>query len=295
MKTAKDYIDFLASRGYKPAGNQFVCGYLEYTDLEKIDTQGHITLFTSYTEEYSNELESLPEGTEFEIDFSRVEVTGAWFKTLITYPEKTNSFCPEGTGIVVEGKEFEDNFEKILWISENPAEHELGTIRIHYRNMEYFIKNFKPILTKYDFYECYDSFWDITERSSSAPRFDYRHVNLRSNYDVDFIFTTNPITGAFECNAPSELFGDKSKDLCSLSPEEFEEKLIEDYLKKDLKFDYIFSSDPKYTKDSYIEIMKLMYSVRAMDDGKGTIYRDIDFKKIPEKYNDLIQKYNEKG
>ena len=42
----------------------------------------------------------------------------------------------EGTGIIVEGKEFEDNFEKVLWISENPTEHELGTIRAHYRNLE---------------------------------------------------------------------------------------------------------------------------------------------------------------
>lgn len=70
---------------------------------------------------------------------------------MITYPEKTNSFCDEGTGIIVEGKEFEDNFEKVLWISENPTEHELGTIRAHYRNLEYFMKNFKPILMKYDF------------------------------------------------------------------------------------------------------------------------------------------------
>ena len=35
MKTAKDYIDFLVQRGYSSAGNQFICGYLEYTDLEK--------------------------------------------------------------------------------------------------------------------------------------------------------------------------------------------------------------------------------------------------------------------
>ena len=187
MKTAKDYIDFLVQRGYSSAGNQFICGYLEYTDLEKKDTLGHVTLFTRYTEEYTKELESLPEGTEFEIDFSRVEVTGAWFKTLITYPEKTNSFCDEGTGIIVEGKEFEDNFEKVLWISENPTEHELGTIRSHYRNLEYFMKNFKPILIKYDFYECYDSFWDTTERHSSAPRFDYRHINTRSDFDLSLI------------------------------------------------------------------------------------------------------------
>lgn len=295
MKTAKDYIDFLVQRGYSPAGNQFICGYLEYTDLEKIDTLGHITLFTRYTEEYTKELESLPESTEFEIDFSRVEVTGAWFKTLITYPEKTNSFCDEGTGIIVEGKEFEDNFEKVLWISENPTEHELGTIRAHYRNLEYFMKNFKPILMKYDFYECYDSFWDTTERHSSAPRFDYRHVNTRSDFDIDFIFTTNPITGTLECNAPSKLFGDKSKDLCSLSLEEFEKYLIENYFKDNLKFEYILSSDPRYTKDSYIEIMKLMFSLRSMEDGIGQVYKDIDFGKIPEKYNDLIKDYNEKG
>lgn len=295
MKTAKDYIDFLVQRGYSSAGNQFICGYLEYTDLEKKDTLGHVTLFTRYTEEYTKELESLPEGTEFEIDFSRVEVTGAWFKTLITYPEKTNSFCDEGTGIIVEGKEFEDNFEKVLWISENPTEHELGTIRSHYRNLEYFMKNFKPILMKYDFYECYDSFWDTTERHSSAPRFDYRHINTRSDFDIDFIFTTNPITGSLECNAPSKLFGDKSKDLCSLSPKEFEKYLIEDYFSGDLKFEYILSSDPRYTKDSYIEIMKLMFSLRYMKDGTGQVYKDIDFEKIPEKYNDLIRDYNEKG
>ena len=50
MKTAKDYIDFLVQRGYSSAGNQFICGYLEYTDLEKKDTLGHVTLFTRYTE-----------------------------------------------------------------------------------------------------------------------------------------------------------------------------------------------------------------------------------------------------
>ena len=61
MKTAKDYIDFLVQRGYSSAGNQFICGYLEYTDLEKKDTLGHVTLFTRYTEEYTKELESLPE------------------------------------------------------------------------------------------------------------------------------------------------------------------------------------------------------------------------------------------
>lgn len=116
----------------------------------------------------------------------------------------------------------------------------------------------------------------------------------RSDFDIDFIFTTNPITGTLECNAPSKLFGDKSKDLCSLSPEEFEKYLIENYFKDNLKFEYILSSDPRYTKDSYIEIMKLMFSLRYMEDGIGQVYKDIDFGKIPEKYNDLIKDYNEK-
>lgn len=40
--------------------------------------------------------------------------------------------------------------------------------------------------------------------------------------------------------------------------------------------------------------MKLMFSLRYMEDGIGQVYKDIDFGKIPEKYNDLIKDYNEK-
>lgn len=299
MKTAKEYIDFLISRGYKVTGNQFLDMHLIYTDLEKNDTQNRVVLFTEYTEKYLQELKLLPEGTEFEIDFSKVEVTGAYFKSVITYPEKNRSFSD--TGIIIEGQDFIDYFEKALRMSENPSEYEIYTMKDHIINMEYFQKYFKPILQKYDFYECYDSFWDISERYSSSPRFDYRHVNTRSSYDVDFIFSTNILSGKLKCT-PSKYFKN-SLDICSMTPEEFEESLLK-YFETDDKFEYILDPDPNHTKDSYINVRMLYCNIMTLS-GKyfcGKYDKSkIDFSKIPEKYKayikeyyDLLEKENEK-
>lgn len=293
MRTAKDFELYLTKRGYKPGGSQFLDSHIVYLDFFKPDTQGHVTLFVGYTDEYLQELEKLDPGVEFEIDYSKVEVTGAYIKTLITYPETCRAFSKDRTGIVIEGEEFKEYFEKALWISENPAEHELNIIEQHYRNLKYFIRNFKPILIKYNFYECYDSFWDINERHSSMPRFDYRHVNTKSDFDADFIYETNILTGKLQCCCLPDI----KEDLCTLSPEEFEKRLIE-YMKNDslsLKFDYIFDKDPNHTKDSYIEILKLVSAVRYLEGKKFCEFytkEDIDFSKIPEKDKELVERYN---
>ena len=135
-------------------------------------------------------------------------------------------------------------------------------------------------------YDIPDSFWSLF-RSMNRELYMEALLKINEEYEYNNYYLSKEV-----CLQVLEDWNESQR--IWLSPEEFEKYLIENYFKDNLKFEYILSSDPRYTKDSYIEIMKLMFSLRYMEDGIGQVYKDIDFGKIPEKYNDLIKDYNEK-
>lgn len=274
-------LDELKAKGFEPKWYDYLDYYLMRIDLYN-DIEQRITLDVCYTEEYEEELRSLPEGTEIDPDYSKMECTGAFFKCVICYPEGLR----QGTsGITVSDMSY---FWKAFEMFQNPSKAKKRIMQLHLEHSEYIEKYFVPILEKYDFYNNYDSYWDGSNKIyiGSQPIIGWKYKY--STKDIDF--KTDILTERLYINCDIWNDGD-----------DFEKWLIDNVMTYklghetlyELEFERFFDSDPKWAPTSHQEILALTDNICRLCGGKEIYYKNINFDIIPEKYKYLIDQYNE--
>ena len=274
-------LDELKTKGFEPRWYDYLDYYLIHIDLYN-NIEQHITLEVCYTDEYEEELRSLPEGTEIDPDYSRMECTGAFFECVICYPEGP---CDETSGINISDMDY---FWKAFEMFQNPSKAKRRIMQLHLEHSEYIEKHFAPILEKYDFYNNYDSYWDCGEKTyiGSQPIISWKYKYSREDID----FRTDMLTEKLYVNCDIWNEGD-----------DFEKWLIDNIMTYKLgpetfyglEFERFFDSDPKWTPTSHREILALTDNICMLHEGKDVYYKDINFDIIPEKYKYLIDQYNE--
>lgn len=274
------FLEELKVKGFEPRWYNYLDYYLTHIDLYN-DIEQRITLEVCYTKEYEEELCNLPEGTEIDPDYSRMECTGAFLKCVICYPEGPR----QGTsGITVSDMDY---FWKAFEMFQNPSKAKKRIMSIHLKHSEYIEKYFAPILEKYDFYNNYDSYWDCSEKTyiGAQPIIGWKYKY--SSRDIDF--KTDILTEKLyvNCNIWNE-------------DDDFEKWLINNVMSYklgyenfyELEFERFFSEDSKWTPTSHQEILMLSDNIRRLQEGRNPYYGDINFDIIPKKYEYLIDQYN---
>lgn len=271
----------LEVKGFKPRWYDWVDWYLMGMDLYS-EAERHIRLEVCYTDEYEEEIKNLPEGTEINPDYSKMECTGAFFECCICYPDGPYQGT---TGIDINDLDY---FWKAYEMFLNPSKAKNRIMKIHLEHSEYIEEHFAPVLETYDFYNDYDSYWDCDEKTyiGSQPIIGWKYKY--SSKDIDF--KTDILTEELYVNGK---VWDKNKDFkkwlidnvmtYKLGPETFYE----------LEFERFFSEDPKWTPTSHQEILILSDNIRQLREGKKPHYKDVNFDAIPKKYKYLIDQYNE--
>jgi len=274
-------LDELKTKGFEPKWYNYLDHYLTHIDLYN-DIEQRITLEVCYTEEYEEELRNLPEGTEIDPDYSRMECTGAFFECVICYPEGPRN---ETSGITISDMDY---FWKAFEMFQNPSKAKRRIMQLHLEHSEYIEKHFAPILEKYDFYNNYDSYWDCAEKTyiGAQPIIGWKYKY--SSKDIDF--KTDILTEKLYVNC----------DVWN-EDDDFEKWLIDNVMTYklgyetlyELEFERFFDNDPKWTPTSHREILMLTDNIFQLREGKEVYYKDINFDAIPEKYKYLIDQYNE--
>ena len=91
--------------------------------------------------------------------------------------------------------------DKYFWrgfeIFDNISKARNEIFKIHSENTEFIENNFVPILKKYDFYNNYDSSFDVEEKINigSSPMFSWSYMYSR---DIEIRFSTNLLTKELE-------------------------------------------------------------------------------------------------
>lgn len=249
----------------------------------------HIRLDTQYNKEYVEELRKLPEGTEYIIDYSRMECIGAFFECCIDYPEGAERCLDRvHNGIHLHEKNIEyckmDYFWEAFNAFNNPTTHALIVMNSHIEHINYFNNIIEPILCKYDFINTYDTFFDSNEKTyiGSTPTFIYKYAY---NSNEDLYFWTDPISLEFKGT------------IDPYSPN-FEEKLKEwmHYESGIVKscFERFFTDDKTYTPTSHKDILAVLSSIRAMRKEKHYHFyppESINFDNIPESQKGIVEEY----
>ena len=278
----KNLNSLLNSRG-------FYSKYYDFLDYELIgidyydEHERHIQVETYYTKEYEEYLKTLKDGEEYEPDYTKMNVRAVSFEGCVKYPDNNERDGICYLTISSYNKTFPEYFERAYYVFMNP---ELAAIELQVKHAEYtkkFIQKCKPVLTKYDFISSYDSYWDAHEyalRANSCPMFEYEFNSLYAP-----LFYTDLVTEKFMMNKNEVDF------------DNFEEQLINEFMKFEngdivSDFEYLFSDDPTFTKESASEIYTLMAKIALLKSGKKDHRREVDFNFIPEKYKHLINDYN---
>ena len=268
--TLDKFLEELKVKGFEPRWYDYLDYYLIHIDLYN-NIEQHITLEVCYTDEYEEELRSLPEGTEIDPDYSRMECTGAFLECVICYPEGP----VQGTsGITVYDMDY---FWKAFELFQNPSKAKKRIMSIHLQHSEYIEKHFVPILEKYDFYNNYDSYWDCSEKTyiGAQPIIGWKYKY--SSKDIDF--KTDMLTEKLYVN------GDIWNE-----DDDFEKWLIDNVMTYklgpetfyELEFERFFSGDSKWTPTSHQEILMLSDNIRRLREDKNLHYNDINFDAIPK-------------
>ena len=178
-----------------------------------------------------------------------------------------------------------ENISRAIWIIGHPLETELEVTNYHLENIQILVYNYKTILTqKFGFIPFSTNIlasvgakYSVGFCEDDPPlTINFCHTNERNR--IYLSFETDILTGDLKGN--KDVFPGV-KDIKILSEKEFEE-YIEKWMwnngSPQLEFEYYFEerSDPKYTIESYPEIVKLM----RKEDG-------VDYTKIPDKYMNL--------
>ena len=276
-------LEELEKKGFKKETIQVICETVYYIDTYSPDRR-YIRLQVEYDDDYSEEISELPEGAEYEVDYNRMECTEAFFECNVCYPFKIND---EELGIYV------DDVDKYFWrgfeIFDNISKAQNEIFKIHSENTEFIENNFVPVLKKYDFYNNYDSSFDVEEKINigSSPMFSWSYMYSK---DIEIRFTTNLLTKELEVDGQ---VWDRS--------ENFEDWFIKNIVSYKLgntdfiktEFERFFDDDPKWTPYSFRHILYLSAEIEHIKNHGSLFYKDtIDLSQIPEKYNYLVEEYN---
>lgn len=271
-------IEELEKKVYKRETIQCFDGISYYLGLCSKNRK-YIRLEVDYDPDYEEEILDLPVGTEYVPDLDRMECVGVFFECPISYPSKSSE---DETGIYI--GDVDNYFWRGFDLFENPSKFRNEVIRLHLDNTDYVEKNFTPILKKYDFYNDYDSLWDIEEKFSSTPSFSWRY---KFDEHISIYFETDPITKDFIVSG--EVW-DKSKD--------FENWLIKTVIKDsfgDIKPEFMrfFSDDPKWTVQSATEIRKAYCNLKRTMRGEDPEY-EVDLNHIPDSEIEILMRLKKK-
>jgi hypothetical protein len=276
-------LEELEKKGFKKETIQAICGTVYYIDTYSPDRR-YIRLQVEYDGDYTEEISELPDGTEYEVDYNRMECTEAFFECNVCYPYKIHD---EELGIYV------DDVDKYFWrgfeIFDNISKARNEIFKIHSENTEFIENNFVPILKKYDFYNNYDSSFDVEEKINigSSPMFSWSYMYSK---DIEIRFSTNLLTKELEVDG--EVW-DRN--------ENFEDWFIKNIVSYKLgntdfiktEFERFFDDDPKWTPYSFRHILYLSAEIEHIKNHGSSFYKDtIDLSQIPEKYNYLVEEYN---
>lgn len=284
------FVEILYERGYKeaPLAYTYLDGQLDAVDFKKNDWL--ITIQCEETEEFYNELENMEDGTEYTVDYKNYVVTGIFIQSPIcdqagfTDNDKSGIFLPAEPGDWhTHGLEY---FEYCLGLqSTNLLEHELKIMTSRLETLSWAKENFVPIIEKYDYTCCFDSFFNCDETvtdDTSDPSIIFNHRNRGQLYIDNDCITGNPKIVCDGIDITDDVYGRDSETVYNV--------LVEKVWKKDEpRYGYIWSGDPKETKDSYNEVSTLIQTIDY--DEKP---RKINFDIIPERCNWLVDKYREK-
>lgn len=270
MKTLKDYVDYLNYYFKQHKTNiseDSVDGIICSVDFS-VDGEELVILDIIYQEDYEREIMNF--SGQYTIDYSRIDVVTACIKCDgIKYGDTNNGFCLcKDCGNL---KYFKD----VISIISNIDVFEYEVLKAHLDNVEHILINFRSILTEFGFFPRISTLLDADEKINSCPEILYTY-KFDNNYGL--LFETDLLTKKLEC---SDL---DSTDVCSLSEDEFKERLVK-YMYNNgdtpLCFEYYFKNEEGYTRESYPEIIKLMYRSANKDLRND---EEIDFSKIPEIY-----------
>lgn len=274
-------LDELKAKGFEPKWYNYLDWYLTHIDLYN-DAEQCISLEVCYNEEYEEELRNLPEGTEINPDYSKMECIGAFLECVICYPEGPRD---ETSGITISDMDY---FWKAFEMFQNPSKAKKRIMQLHLEHSEYIEKHFAPILEKYDFYNNYDSYWDCNKKIyiGSQPIIGWKYKYSREDID----FKTDILTEKLYVNCDIWNDGD-----------DFEKWLIDNVMTYklgyetfyELEFERFFDNDPKWTPTSHQEILALTNNIQCLREGREIRYEDVNFDAIPKKYECLIDQYNE--
>lgn len=282
MKTLKDYADFLYSKGYEltQLPYEFLNGYL--TSVSFIKNGYHIKLGTDETEEFTEYVETLEDGEEYEVDFKNYEVRSAFIESPLCNVSGFMDGDTSGIRLVNEKDEYYkhtlDLFEYCTTLqTPNLIDHELRIMSKRMEQLKWAKENLVPILEKCDYYADYDSFMTTKERENSSPLIIFNHPNRSELY-----FETDILTGE-----PSIFCGGNYRDLYGKNKDEIWEILLNEVFKEnELAFGYLYNNDPKETVKTYSNVISLYQAIdyKKKDD-------NIDFNVIPDRYKDLVEQY----
>lgn len=287
MKLSK-LLKQLEEKGFKVKYQDILDGEVIGLDLYN-NCKKHIRLDTQYNEEYVEELRKLPKGTEYIIDYSRMECIGAFFECCIDYPEGAER-CLDRVSNGIHLHENNAGYCKMDYFWEafnafnNLTNHALTVMNSHIEHINYFNDIISPILHKYDFINTYDTFFDSNEKTyiGSTPTFIYKYA-YDSNEDL--YFWTDPISLEFKGT------------IDPYSPN-FEEKLKEwmHYESGIVKscFERFFTDDETYTPTSHRDILAVWSSIEAMRKKEHYYFyppESINFDNIPESQKGIIEEY----
>lgn len=279
MRTLKEYIDFLLSKGYEEQDfYEYIDGCLTYVYLTKNDKS--VTLQVDLDADIYN---SIKVGEPIPTDPNLYEVVNVLIECPIC---NEMGFLDGGqTGIQLTKYASEegyvphglDLFEKCIDIQENLAQHEMFIMERHIDNIKWLQENLHQFLIDHDYYVDYSSVFDCREKETSSPRIDYKHPN-ELKFET-FTLYTDCITGDF-------IF--VTKDVSRVKIRKIEN--LYDFIRQsewmkdgELLEPFKYFEDEGWTKDSYKNVLAFY------EDYQHHIWGNTY--DLPPEYSELYQSY----
>lgn len=281
----REFVDILYDRGYKETKYPytFLDGHLQVVDFEK---NGWIVqIECNETEELEKYLKSLDEGTEYDINYNNYEVSSILIQSPVCNIANFIHGNRDGILLVAEPNDYYTHglelFEYCLELQKvNLLNHELKIMKDRIKLLEWAKESFIPVLEKVGYHALLSSFFCCEFNSDSSDMIvEFDHP---SNSSVSII--TDCITGEPKINVDgiyiTDLIYGKNEE------EVFNIMLDNIWKKNEAKFGYIWKNDEKETIDTYNEIQALVDCIVR------EVKENINLSIIPDRYSDLISKYN---
>lgn len=188
------------------------------------------------------------------------------------------------------------NFVPILekFYEEDPYLLKIRILENYIKILKFFKEKYDPILIKYNFSLKEDKIYTY-ESDNSTPAgmwwFDYSNKDCDCTIRFYYDSLTEELTSPF-LELPSNL--KEFEDILIMTSNEFEEYLRYNFA-GNANLEYLVSSDPKHTSESFKVICFLSSEISRMERGKSPndhLLKDINFEHLPKRYEDLFEKYN---